>query len=130
MTTGPDLKINVAEIEQLEDYLQQATLAGDVAILEKYLDDRLNAVDPFGRRMDKQGTLDFYRSGILDLAQIEQSERTITLMDNAAAVSWFGRLSGTYYGESFSEKLAYSRVWSRHNGKWSLILIHSTRITM
>ena len=124
------MSISITDIEQLEDALQQATLSGDVDALDKYLDDRLIAIDPFGRRMDKQGTLDFYRSCILKLDRIELLDRTVTLMDNAAAVCWSGRLTGTYYGENFSEKLAYSRVWSLQAGKWSLILIHSTRITM
>ncbi|MEP7453138.1 nuclear transport factor 2 family protein [Phyllobacterium sp. SB3] len=130
MTIGADLTITTTDIEQLEDNLQKAMLSGDIDALNEYLDESLVAIDPFGRRLDKQQNLDFHRSNILKLDRIDRLDRSIRIMENAATVSWFGKLTGTYYGEGFSEKLAYSRVWSLRDGRWSLILIHATRITM
>lgn len=130
MTMESDLNFSIADIEQLEDALHKAMLSGDTDALDEYLDDSLISIDPFGRRLNKQENLDFHRACILKLDRFDLLERSVRLMDNAAAVSWSGKLSGTYYGESFSEKLAYSRVWSLHDGRWTVILIHATRITM
>ncbi|MDQ0997884.1 hypothetical protein QFZ34_003066 [Phyllobacterium ifriqiyense] len=130
MTLESDLNFSITDIEQLEDSLRKAMLSSDTAALDECLDDNLIAIDPFGRRLNKQENLDFHRANILKLDQIDMLDCSVRLMENAATVSWFGKIAGTYYGESFSEKLAYSRVWSRTDGRWTLILIHSTRITM
>lgn len=125
-----DADFTITDIQQLEDSLQKAMLSGDTDALNEHLDDSLVAIDPFGRRLDKQQNLDFHRSNILKLDRIEQLDRSIRIMENAATVSWFGKFTGKYYGEDFSEKLAYSRVWSLRDGRWTLVLIHGTRITM
>ncbi len=130
MTLESDLNFSIPDIEQLEDNLHKAMLSGDIALLDEYLNDSLIAIDPFGRKLNKQENLDFHRGNILKLDQIDVVDRSVKLLENAAAVTWFGKLTGTYYGEGFSEKLAYSRVWSLRDGRWTLILIHGTRITM
>jgi ketosteroid isomerase-like protein len=130
MTDTDTVPFTITDVENLEERLRLAMLAGDVDLLDDLLADELVFVDHQGRRQGKAQDLEAHRSGILKLGQIEIYDRVIKLMDNAATVCLSARIGGTYYGESFSEKFAFSRVWSRENGHWAIILTHCTRITM
>ncbi|MGO4448296.1 nuclear transport factor 2 family protein [Phyllobacterium sp. TAF24] len=129
MTIASDT-IHEAVIEQCEERLRLAMLAGDVEALNTLLADDLIFIDHQGRRASKADDLQVYRSGVLELVQIEILDRIIKPLDNAALVSLRARVAGAYYGEKFSEKLAYTRVWSRTSGAWTIIAAHCSRITM
>ncbi|MBA8879500.1 nuclear transport factor 2 family protein [Phyllobacterium myrsinacearum] len=129
MTTASDT-IDVAAIEQCEERLRLAMLAGDVEALKKLLAEDLTFIDHQGRRVDKAADLEIYRNGVLEFMNIEVLDRVIKPLDNVALVSLRARVTGTYYGEKFSEKLAYTRVWSRKSNAWTVISVHCSRITM
>jgi ketosteroid isomerase-like protein len=130
MTDIYNTPLTVADIENLEEQLRLAMLSSDVETLDRLLADDLVLVDHQGRRLDKKQDLEVHRSGILQLQQIEIYDRVIKLIGNAATVSLSTRISGTYYGEGFSEKFAFSRVWFEDNGRPIVTLAHCTRITM
>lgn len=118
------------DIEAMEERLRSAMLAGDVDALDDLLDSDLIFVDLQGRKLGKLQDMEAYRSRILNLEKIEIFDRVIRPMGNAAAVSLTARIAGTYYGERFSEKFAYSRVWLLKDGRWTVTLAHCNRITM
>lgn len=128
--TNASNTIDEAAIEQCEERLRLAMLASDVDALSKLLADDLIFIDHQGRRVGKAEDLQIHRSGVLELAQIEILDRVIRPLDNAALVSLRARVTGAYYGEKFSEKLVYTRVWSRKSDVWTVISAHCSRITM
>jgi ketosteroid isomerase-like protein len=129
MTTASNT-IDEATIEQCEERLRLAMLASDVEALNTLLADDLTFIDHQGRRVGKADDLQVHRSGVLELGQIEILDRVIKPLGNAALVSLRARVAGAYYGEKFSEKLAYTRVWSRKGDAWVVIAAHCSRITM
>lgn len=121
---------NELTIDMLEGQFRAATLAGDVQALDALVADDVTFIDHLGRRVEKRQELEAYRTGILKLNQLDVYDRVIQLLDNAASVSLLARVSGTYYGETFSAKIAYSRVWVCRQDVWTVISMHYSIVTM
>jgi len=117
-------------IDTLEEQLKSAMLTGDVQVLEALLDDDMTSIDHLGRRVDKSQELEAHRTGILKLDQFDVYDRVIKPMANAASVSLRARIGGTYYGETFSAKVAYTRVWVCRQGVWTVISMHYSLVTI
>jgi len=117
-------------IETLEERLKAAMLAGDVQALHALLADDITSIDHLGRRVDKLQELGAHRTGILKLDQLDVYDRVIKPLDNAASVSLRARVSGTYYGETFSAKIAYTRVWVCRHGVWTVTSLHYSMVTI
>ncbi|HMF66010.1 MAG TPA: nuclear transport factor 2 family protein [Phyllobacterium sp.] len=117
-------------IDTLEQQLRSAMLAGGVEALQALLADDMTSIDHLGRRADKSQELEAYRTGILKLDQLDVYDRIIKPMTNAASVSLRARIGGTYYGETFSAKVAYTRVWVCRQGVWTVISMHYSLVTI
>jgi ketosteroid isomerase-like protein len=122
--------ITETDIQALEERLRLAMLGSDVEVLNELFADDLVFVDHQGRRLGKAQDLEAHRSGILKLEEIDIYDRVIKVIGDAATVSLSARIAGTYYGESFSGRFAFSRVWHRDKGRWTVTLAHFTKITM
>lgn len=121
---------NELTIDMLEGQLRAATLAGDVQTLDALIADDVTFIDHLGRRVGKLEELEAHRTGILKLEQLDVYDRVINLLDNAASVSLRARVSGTYYGEMFAAKIAYTRVWVCRQDVWRVIAVHYSMVTM
>ncbi len=117
-------------IDTLEEQLRLAMLAGGVEVLESLLADDMTSIDHLGRRADKSQELEAYRTGVLKLDQLDVYDRIIKPMTTAASVSLRARIGGTYYGETFSAKVAYSRVWVCRHSVWTVISMHCSLVTI
>lgn len=117
-------------IDILEERLKSAMLAGDVQALDALLASDITSIDHLGRRADKLQELEAHRTGILKLDQLDVYDRVIKLLENAASVSLRARIGGTYYGETFSAKVAYTRVWVRRHSTWTIISMHYSLVTI
>lgn len=117
-------------IDTLEERLRSAMLTGDVQALDALLADDVTFIDHLGRRVDKLQELEAHRTGILKLDQLDVYDRVIKLLVNAASVSLRARISGTYYGETFSAKVAYTRVWVCRHGVWRVTSMHYSMVTI
>lgn len=117
-------------INTLEEQLRAAMLAGSVEALEALLADDLTSIDHLGRRADKSQEIEAYRTGILKLDQVDVYDRVIKPIAHAALVSLHAKIGGTYYGETFSAKVAYTRVWVCRQGVWTVISLHYSLVTI
>ncbi|MBZ9605488.1 nuclear transport factor 2 family protein [Phyllobacterium chamaecytisi] len=117
-------------IEPLEVQLRLAMLAGDVEALEALLADDMTSIDHLGRRADKSQELEAYRTEVLKLDQLDVYDSIIKPIANAASVSLRARIGGMYYGETFSAKVAYTRVWACRQGVWTVISMHYSLVTI
>jgi hypothetical protein len=98
--------------------------------LDTLLDDDITSIDHLGRRADKLEELEAHRTGILKLDQLDVYDRIIKLLENAASVSLHAGIGGTYYGETFSAKVAFTRIWVRRHSTWTIISMHYSLVTI
>lgn len=105
--------------------LQAAQRAGDVAALDRLLDDRLVAIGPDGSRYTKADDLAGHRSGSSVIAALVE-EHVEALVAGSTGVTFFvGTVSGTFEGQPMSARLRYTRTWVHDDSVgWRVLAAH------
>lgn len=123
---------NPASMEQLrvaERRLQAAQLAGDTAVLEQLLDDRLLfTLGPTGACYTKQDDLHLHRTRQQIMTKVIEEDLTV-LVEGRTGVTWFlGTVEGTFAGVPFGARMRYTRTWiyDDHHG-WRIIAAHASQ---
>lgn len=108
-----------------ERQLQAAQLAGDVAALDRLLDDRLVAIGPDGSRFTKDDDLDGHRSGSSVISELTQDHVEVLVVGTTGVTFFTGRVSGTFKGQPMTARLRYTRTWA-HDGQlgWRIVAAH------
>ncbi len=108
-----------------ERALQTAQRAGDVAALDRLLDDRLVAIGPDGARYTKADDLAGHRSGTSVITALVE-EHLEVLVAGSTGVSFFvGTVSGTFEGQPMSARLRYTRTWVHDESVgWRVLAAH------
>ena len=115
------MKINRAEIIEVENTLFRAQLAGNADILDQLLHDGLIAVAPTGEIITKEMDLDSYKSKtvVIEEASIEINEIKITGNTALSIVTMTAK--GKMMGTPLEGKFRYFRVWQRIEDKLKVI---------
>lgn len=115
--------MTLSDVEQLEERLQKAMLAGDVVTLEALASDRLRFVTLDGAIVDKAADLDAHRSRTLRLTTLEPAEpRHVELLGGGVAlVNVAMNLAGTFAGTPFGGLFRYTRVWCREEDRVRIV---------
>jgi ketosteroid isomerase-like protein len=116
------------DLRDAERRLQAAQLAGNVAELDRLLDDRL--IFTFaGDTFTKKDDLELHRTRAQVMTKIEEEELTV-LVDGGAAVTWFlGTIEATLNGQPFAARMRYTRTWRRdHTLGWRVIAAHASTV--
>ncbi|MFC4997058.1 nuclear transport factor 2 family protein [Dactylosporangium cerinum] len=121
-----------ASVETLlaaERRLQAAQLAGDVAVLDELIDERLVFTGPDGVLYHKEDDLHLHRTGAQKMTAV-QEEELLSLVDGRTGVTWFvGRLAGTFKGNDFDGRLRYTRTWLHDDASgWRVVAGHASAI--
>ncbi len=111
-------------IVEMEEALRRAMLAGDAEALDRLLADDTVFTDQNGGRMGKQEDLAAHRSGLLRLTNVDVSEQEIRMFGDVAVVTLTAALAGSYGGEGFAGRFAYTRVWARAGDSWRVAAAH------
>jgi ketosteroid isomerase-like protein len=116
-----------AELLEAERRLQDAQRHGDVAALDRLLDDRLIAIGPDGAKYSKQDDLNAYRSGSSVIDTLTQ-ESLDHLIAGATGVTFFtGTVAGTFGGAPMTARMRYTRTWAHTDGSgWRILAAHIT----
>jgi hypothetical protein len=116
-------------LQVAERRLQAAQLAGDVAVLDELIDERLVFTGPDGQLYDKADDLRLHRSGEQTMTAV-QEEELLSLVDGRTGVTWFvGRLAGTFKGTRFDMRARYTRTWVFDDTSgWKLIAGHASGV--
>jgi hypothetical protein len=119
-----------AELREAEHRLQAAQLTGDVAELDRLLDDRLIftlGVD--GRCYTKHDDLRNHRTRLQVLTKLVEEDLVI-LVDGRTGVTWFlGTLEGEFAGEPFAARMRYTRTWLRDEDHgWRIVAAHASAV--
>jgi len=113
-----------------EAALRQAQLAGDVAELERLLDDELLFTGPDGGLYSKADDLDAHRTGMVRITRLEASEERIQRFGEIAVVSVRMDMSGTFRGQAFGGPFRYTRIWCARPDGWRIVAGHVSAITV
>ena len=121
MTTSTDTD----GLLRAERQLQAAQLAGDVAALDRLLDDRLVAIGPDGSRYTKDDDLAGHRSGSSVVSGLVEEHLEVLVAGTTGVTFVVGRVSGTFEGQPMSARLRYTRTWV-HSGDlgWRILAAH------
>jgi ketosteroid isomerase-like protein len=125
VTTSPSPSPSRESLLAAERALQAAQLAGDVAALDRLLDDRLVAIGPDGARYSKEDDLTAHRTGSSDITHLVEEDLEV-LLDGATGVTLFTvTVGGTFGGEPTSARLRYTRTWVHdERDGWRILAAH------
>lgn len=118
----------IHDIEQLEERLRRAMLAGDVAELDRLISDRLLFVTPDGVKIDKQGDLEAHRSGFIRVSVLTPHERHIEEFGSMAIVNVAMEMAGSFAGTPFAGQFRFTRVWFQEEGQVRVVAGHACAI--
>ena len=116
--------MNISDIEQLEERLRQAMLAGEVAELDHLLSDRLLFVTPDGANVGKEADLGAHRSGLIRVSTLTPHERHIELFGPMAIVNVEMEMVGSFAGSAFAGRFRYTRVWLQEGEQTKIVAGH------
>ena len=94
-----------------EHALHAAQLAGDVAALDRLLDDHLVAIGPDGTRHTKDDDLAGYRSGSSVITELSAEDLEVVVAGSTGAAFFTATVAGTFGGHPMSARLRYTRTW-------------------
>jgi ketosteroid isomerase-like protein len=110
-----------AALIDAEHRLQQAQRDGDVAVLDRLLDDRLVAIGPDGTRFRKEDDLGAYRSGSSTIDSLVEEDLEVLVAGTTGATFALCAVSGTFGGQPMSARLRYARTWTYDQEGWRIV---------
>jgi ketosteroid isomerase-like protein len=105
----------------VEDELREAMLAGDVAALDRLLDDDLMFVSHLGEVVGKAEDLEMHRSRRLRITSMAPSDRRIQRLGDVVVVSVRMHVAAVVDGASVEQTFRYTRVWRRRDDGWKIV---------
>jgi ketosteroid isomerase-like protein len=104
--------------------LVRAQLTGNVAELDRLLDDALHFVGLGGSLLSKADDLAAHRSGVIRISKMACLERHIVPLGTVAVVSVLMDTEATVGGVPNAGQLRYTRVWQEKPDGWKLVAGH------
>lgn len=117
-----------ASLLACEAALRLAQLSGDVAELDRLLDDELVFTGPDGGLYSKADDLDAHRTRMVRIDRLEASDERIQRFGDIAVVSVRMDMSGAFRGEAFSGPFRYTRIWCARPDGWRIVAGHVSAI--
>ncbi len=112
------------EILACEAQLRQAQLTGDVATLDRLLDDALVFTNYDGTLASKSDDLEMHRSGRLRITRMDPSDQHLLSLGETSVVSVLMNAEAIVDGASVTAALRYTRVWHKRPEGWRLVAGH------
>lgn len=107
-----------------ESALRRAQLSGDVAALERLVDDELVFTGPDGNIYSKADDLNAHRQGWVRITRLEPSEERMQRFGDVAVISVRMEMEGSFKGAPFAGSFRYTRVWCRRADGWRIVAGH------
>ncbi len=116
------------EILTCEAELRQAQLSGDVAALDRLLDDCLLFTGIDGALASKQDDLSLHRSGRLRITKLDPLDRHMLHLGDISVVSVGMDAAAIMDGTPVSATLRYTRVWHKRPEGWRVVAGHMSAV--
>lgn len=114
-----------AALLEAEQALQAAQRAGDLAALDRLLDDRLVAIGPDGARHTKDDDLAGYRSGSAVVTELVVEDLELLVGGGTGVTFVVASVAGDFNGAPFSARLRYTRSWTHDDeAGWRVLAAH------
>ena len=118
-----------ARIAALEAELRAAQLAGDVATLDRLIDDDLLFTGPDGQLASKADDLAAHRSGVVRFRSHEPEDMRVRQVGaDVAIVALRTRLAVVVNGVEIAGTYRYTRIWNRAGGSWRIVGGHVSEV--
>jgi hypothetical protein len=111
-----------------EAALRRAQLAGDVAELDRLVDDDLAFTGPDGAVYSKADDLEAHRAGWVRIQRLEPSDERVQRFGNVAVITVRMEMAGSFRGESFAGPFRYTRVWCARPTGWRVVAGHVSAV--
>jgi ketosteroid isomerase-like protein len=112
------------EILACEEDLRRAQLSGDVAALDRLLDDLLVFTTIEGTIASKSDDLALHRSGQLRITRMDPVDRRLQHLGDTSVVSVLMNAEAVINGAPVASVLRYTRVWHKRADGWRVIAGH------
>ncbi len=119
---------SIIEVEEREEALRSAMLAGDVPALSSLVDDGLVFTGPDGTVLTKEQDLSAHSAGILKLNKLALFDGRLHAMGDTMLVTTKAVVAGTFAGAPIDGTYCYTRLWSRASGEWRVVAGHAARL--
>ena len=117
------------EILACEGQLREAQLTGDVAVLDRLLDDLLLFTNLDGTLASKNDDLSLHRSGRLRIVRMDPSDRHLLHLRETSVVSVRMNAEAIMNGVPVAATLRYTRIWHRRTDGWRLVAGHMSAVS-
>lgn len=117
------------QILACEAELRNAQLTGDVAVLDRLLDDLLVFTNIDGTLSSKSDDLSLHRSGRLRITRMDPSDRQLLHLGATSVVSVRMNADAVMDGVAVTATLRYTRIWHRRPDGWRLVAGHMSTVS-
>jgi ketosteroid isomerase-like protein len=117
------------EILACEAELRHAQLSGDVAGLDRLLDDLLMFTNIDGTLASKSADLLLHRSGRLRITRMDPSDRQLLHLGATSVVSVRMNAEAVMDGVPVTATLRYTRIWHKRPDGWRLAAGHMSTVS-
>lgn len=117
-----------SEVRAVARAWDQAMVANDADAIGSYMADDWIITGPDGRTSGKAEFLALVRSGRLTHDVMTSDELSVRLYGDAAVVLARGVSGGRFDGHPFRETERSSNVFVRHDGVWTCVMTHLSRL--
>jgi ketosteroid isomerase-like protein len=115
-------------LRECEDALRRAQLTGDVAALDRLVDESLVFTGPDGLLYGKADDLEAHREGWVLITRLEPSEERVQRFGSVAVVSVRMEMAGSFKGVPFAGPFRYTRVWREGPDGWRIVAGHASAV--
>ncbi len=116
------------EILACEAELRNAQLAGDVAALDRLIDESLLFTSIDGTLATKSDDLSLHRSGRLKIKKMEPIDRELRHLGSTSVVSVRMDAEAVMDGVPIAGMLRYTRVWHKKPDGWRIVAGHMSAV--
>ena len=117
------------EILACEAQLREAQLTGDIAALDRLLDDILLFTNLDGALASKNDDLSLHRSGRMRIVRMDPGDRRLLHLGETSVVSVRMNAEAIMNGAPVSATLRYTRVWQKRTDGWRLVAGHMSAVS-
>jgi ketosteroid isomerase-like protein len=111
------------------DFTPARQLAGDAAVLDRFLDDLLVVITVDGTLASKSDDLSLHRSGRLRITRMDPSDRHLLHLGETSVVSVRMDAEAVMNGQPVTATLRYTRVWHKRSDGWRLVAGHMSTVS-
>ncbi len=118
------------QVEELEQQWRAASLAGDLATLDRMLSDDYVGISWTGEVSTKAMQLEHMRTHSFMLTRLDLKERKIKMVGNVAIVTALASVEGVNGGAAMKGLFRYTRIYQKlPNGAWKITNFEVTRLS-